>query len=493
MMIDSKNNILWNLFSNVLPLLAALIFFPLIIKEYGLDRFGLIGLVWALLGYFGLFDLGLSRALTQLVAEALGKGANLEEISELIHTGFTLTILLGIIGGLLFWLLTPWLVTYVLGVSPALIVEAEDSFFWVSLSIPLVIHSTAMRGVLEGMGYFKAASLIRMLLGTGSFVGPYIASQIGPSLVGVMLSIFVLRFIVWCLHIVYIRLNCKLEKGSFSLKLSWIRRLTEFGGWMTLSNVINPFLSYMDRFAISFTLGTATVAHYISSYDVITKLVVVPMAISGVLFPLFAKEWKLHPEKNAQRLMLGLQYTLILIVPPSLLLAFLAPELLEFWLNQDISTNGSLAAIWLLMGVMINCLAHLYFALVQGTGRADWTAKLHLAELFPYLLVLFVSLYFWGVTGAAFAWFLRALIDLLGLIFLCNKINSLYFKQTLPTVLISLITIFSIIFALFINSLFFRLLILLIILALYSFVVIKFFILKNNIKISLRKTNNFFN
>src|SRR5215472_2321213 len=65
-------NTLWNLAGSVAPMLVAAVCIPLLIKGLGTDRFGVLTLVWALIGYATLFDLGLGRALTQLVAAKLG-------------------------------------------------------------------------------------------------------------------------------------------------------------------------------------------------------------------------------------------------------------------------------------------------------------------------------------------------------------------------------------------------------------------------------------
>ncbi|MCI0403070.1 MAG: flippase, partial [Acidobacteria bacterium] len=47
---------------------------PPIIAGLGAERFGLLALAWAVLGYFNIFDLGLGRATTKFVAESLGRG-----------------------------------------------------------------------------------------------------------------------------------------------------------------------------------------------------------------------------------------------------------------------------------------------------------------------------------------------------------------------------------------------------------------------------------
>src|SRR5215471_7527755 len=78
-------NTLWNLFGNCAPILVAVFCIPILIRTLGKERFGVLTLAWALIGYASLFDLGLGRALTQLVARKLGAGDE-AEIPSLVWT-----------------------------------------------------------------------------------------------------------------------------------------------------------------------------------------------------------------------------------------------------------------------------------------------------------------------------------------------------------------------------------------------------------------------
>jgi O-antigen/teichoic acid export membrane protein len=64
-------NVVWNLIGGGAPMLVAVFCIPILAKGLGTDRFGVLALAWALIGYTSLFDLGLGRALTQLVAKKL--------------------------------------------------------------------------------------------------------------------------------------------------------------------------------------------------------------------------------------------------------------------------------------------------------------------------------------------------------------------------------------------------------------------------------------
>jgi hypothetical protein len=66
---------------------------------------------------------------------------------------------------------------------------------------------------------------------------------------------------------------------------------------------------------------------------------------------------------------------------------------------------------WLAAGVFLNSLAQVPLALVQGVGRPDLTAKLHLLELPLYVLGLWWLISTFGIVGAAIAWTLRVGLD----------------------------------------------------------------------------------
>src|SRR5260370_39762645 len=101
-------NVVWNLIGNGAPLIVAVFSIPILIRGLGKDRFGVLTLAWALIGYASLFDLGLGGALTQLVAKKLGAGEE-REIPSLAWTSLLLMLLLGLSGAAVVVLASPWL------------------------------------------------------------------------------------------------------------------------------------------------------------------------------------------------------------------------------------------------------------------------------------------------------------------------------------------------------------------------------------------------
>src|ERR1039458_8384378 len=102
-------NTFWNVVGQVLPVAAAILAVPLLIARLGQDRFGVLTMVWVVVCYSGLFDFGVGRALTALVAGALGSG-RAQEVPALVWTSLVLMFGLGVVGGGVILLASPWFV-----------------------------------------------------------------------------------------------------------------------------------------------------------------------------------------------------------------------------------------------------------------------------------------------------------------------------------------------------------------------------------------------
>ena len=100
-------NTIYNLIGLGAPLLAALVSIPMLIAALGTDRFGLLILIWAVVSYFGLFDLGLGRALTQQLAVVFA-GEEYERVGPLVATASLLMAVLGVISGVLLVTASVW-------------------------------------------------------------------------------------------------------------------------------------------------------------------------------------------------------------------------------------------------------------------------------------------------------------------------------------------------------------------------------------------------
>lgn len=94
----------------------------------------------------------------------------------------------------------------------------------------------------------------------------------------------------------------------------------------------------------------------------------------------------------------------------------------------------------ILAGLWLNCLAYIPFGFLQAQGRPDLVAKLHLLELAPFVLILWLLLMLGGIQGAAIAWSLRVAVDALLLFYVAGLLKDLFHRIALPTSLVLIST-----------------------------------------------------
>ncbi|MHB1391445.1 MAG: oligosaccharide flippase family protein, partial [Thermoleophilia bacterium] len=205
-----------------------------------------------------------------------------------------------------------------------------------------------------------------------------------------------------------------------------IRSLIHFGSWMTVSNLISPFMLKVDRFMIGALMSVTAVAYYATPYEMVTKLWVLPTAIVGVLFPAFAASFLRDKERMIMLFNKGVKYVLIALFPLTLLIIALAREGLGVWLGPEFADQSTRVLQLLAVGVFFNSLAQIPFGLVQGAGRPDITGKLHMVELPLYLASLWLAVRVSGIEGVAMVWLARAVVDLLFLFWISRR---LYYSE----------------------------------------------------------------
>lgn len=410
-------NAILNLAGHATPLLAALFLVPALVARLDAGRFGFLSLAWILVGYFSLFDLGLGRALSRLMAER-SAAARTAQLPELSRTALTLTLALGaVVGALLFAAAGP-VCTRLLNLPAGMQGEAVTALRILALCLPLVTLTAALRGLLEGGHRFGWVNAMRIPLGVLTFAAPLVAAIVAPGLVALAVSLALVRLIALAAHWA---VCARLYPGLTAIGIPTLgaaREMLGFGAWLSVSNIVGPLLVYLDRFVIGAMLAVSAVAYYTAPYEVITRLWLVPAALAGVLFPAFAASDR---ALLLARYRMGIKAVLAAIFPLAVGGALFAAQWLEAWLGAEYANQGAWAAKLLCIGVLLNCLAYLPFTLLQARGRADLVAKTHLAELPAYLLLLAVAVPAYGIGGAALAWALRCAGDAATLFWLAHR------------------------------------------------------------------------
>lgn len=367
-------------------------------------------LVWVVIGYFSLFDLGLGRSLTKAVSDKLATQA-VEDIPPLFWTTLIIMLILGLLGGTILAVSATWLTESFLKIPVTLRRETIQTLWVLSAGIPIVILTTALRGVMEAQQKFMGISALRFALGIFIYVAPLAVLIYTNDLVMITAVLLAGRVVFTVAHFILCVRSMPLLLAQVRFSHRVVRPLLSMGGWITVSNVLGPIMANLDRFFVGAIVSIAAVAYYATPFEMVTKVLLVPSALAGVLFPAFAAGFQQQLDRTRGLFIRGGKYVIFSVYPLILIIVAYAPEGLRFWLGREFSINSYTVLQWLAIGIFVNSLAQIPFAFLQAIGRADLTAKVHLIEIPAYLILFFGLTYTFGITGTAMAWTLRAMID----------------------------------------------------------------------------------
>ena len=402
-----KRNTLWNLAGSTVPLVAGAALIPYTLGRLGNEAFGVLTLIWGLIGYFSLFDLGVGRALTYQLSQlsAAGRAA---EIGPTLRAGMVLTLAAGLLGAGVVWVLAPGLAQHWLKISPALQHDSMQAFLIAALGVLPTTLASGLRGALEGLDRFSASNISRIALGLWMFIVPAWSVYIhGPDLWVITFYLVLGR----CLVVLGMGLQLRSElfsKGA-ALEKRHLGGLWNYGFWITVTGVVGPLMVYGDRFFVSAAVGAEQLPLYAIPQEGLLRLLLIPMALTGALLPRLAA---MGQQEAASSYRQSYRRVMLSMLGVCLLAAALAYPVLAVWLSAEFARAALPVVLVLCAGVWINSMALLPYTLLHARGNPRLTAIFHLVELLFYFFLLWFLSSWLGLLGAALAWAARVLLDL---------------------------------------------------------------------------------
>ncbi|WP_231624590.1 flippase [Limnohabitans sp. 63ED37-2] len=405
-----------------MPLLVAAVTVPALLDTLDKEKFGLLALAWGLIGYAGALDLGLGRALTQMVASLRGE-RRLVEIPDTLATASRITFVIGLIAGTLIALFALLGGASMIRTESTPEAEIQFAIFLLAIALPAQAMSATYKGLNEAFMNFKGISYLRAVLGIINFAGPYAVSFFTTQLHWLVSSLVISRIISLVIY-KHLAAHCLQREPETQQPASYSPRIAKnlftFGGWVTVSSVISPIMVQSDRFFIAAMISAAAVTTYVLPYEVVVQSLVLVGAISTVMFPGLSKLMQEKPDQWRAYFRKWLLRVAAIMMFVCVFLALFLPIIFKLWLGENMDYESLIIGRILCIGVFLNSIGSMYYSAVQAKGRADLTAKIHIFELPVYSLALIMLAVHYGLKGVACAWSGRMLVDLI-LLYYCNR------------------------------------------------------------------------
>lgn len=409
----------WNLAGQIVPLLVGLAVLPLLIATLGLDRYGFLTLVWVLVGYASIFDFGIGRVLIRVVALRLSRG-DTPGAHHVARVGLSFLGVFGLVIGAAFALASTWLVDHVFTLPPALRDEALGAMLLLAASLPFVMLTSGYTGVLTAHQQFRGMNILRALMGVASYLGPLLVALWINRLDALVAFTLFMRVLGTLAHVLLARHGCGFRFRLLVPDRASTRELLALGGWISVSNLVSPMLSYLDRLLLGALVPVRLVAFYATPFDLVSKATILPGALTGALFPSVAA---LVPGSDAARrtMVRTARLLFVTVVPIAFGFIAVAHAGLRLWLGDEFAEKAAPVMQVLALSFLMNMLAQAPAMLIQAAGQPRVMALLHLAELPFFVGVLYALTLHWGIVGTALAALLRNGLDALAVLMLARR------------------------------------------------------------------------
>jgi O-antigen/teichoic acid export membrane protein len=395
-------NTVFNLLGQILPMLVGVVTIPYIIKGLGTDGYGILSIAYMVLGYFGIFDLGLSRATVKFVAEHLSPD-QIHKVPELVWTSLFLLISLGCAGGVLLAAFVPVAVTHWFKMPPSFIGQARISLYILAASMPIMLSNDALRGVLEAAQRFDLVNYVKV---PGSILFYLLAALAIPFGLHVPGIVFLLVLVRLSTSFAYLSLCFRVFPGLKSriyFSRTAMRPLATFGGWIMVSNITGPIFGWIERFMIASFLSVGMLTYYSVPFDLVSKIVIFPASIAPALFPYFSYHGSRSGNAVSDVTSRALKYLLLVMTPGTAIFVFFGRNILQLWMGTEFASHSTVVLQITAVAFFLNAFAFVPYTSVQALGRPDLKAILDICALPLYAVTSWWLMRRTGINGAALA------------------------------------------------------------------------------------------
>lgn len=395
-------NVLWNWTGVAVQMFAGLIVSPYIIRKLGSEQYGIWALVFSMMGYYSLMDLGFRSAVVRFTAHYRARGEN-HKVNEVINTAF---FYFSIISVVLF------------GVTLALWKRAggffrisEDlrpEFSWlvlvVGISLSVGMNLSVFSGAVEGFQRFDVSNRIRVVVFGLRAVGWFVLLAAGYGLVqmGVWTLLanlaFFSAYFVWFRHIFP-----ELRFSRQLVTMSMFKQTAGYGAHTLLATLATRSLDQTPSLLIAYFRSAAEVGFYnfplrLLQYaaEAVSNVGIVAAPQSAAL----AARGQLDTVAN-----LGIyanRYCLSLYMPLAIFLPIYGGELFALWLKPDFAAESAPLLPVLAVGFALTQAAQFCSSsILFGLAKQQLYAYALLAEATASAAILVLTIPQHGILGAA--------------------------------------------------------------------------------------------
>lgn len=392
--------------------LVSMLLIPFILAKLGAEAYGLWALLFSVLGFFGLLDMGFATAVVKYVAETRGSG-NVELRNRILSSVTLVYFILATLAAIAMVVLASRF-SEVFAI-PSSQKENLVAVLWllalraVILNLPLSIF----RGLLFGeqrIYLINAVSIFSNVLYAGLV---WWTLEQGGGLLALAWSSLIAMLLEHFLYVILSFLTVPKVRLSWHLvDMAVLRQVASFSGYQLMTDISSLVLLQVDLLLVQWFLGLESVALYAVALRISTHVFYLSKQFVNVLSPLVAEYKGKGRERPIRELLIkGTRVALVPGVIIFLCAQVFADQAIAFWVGSSFLLSAQVLRL-LLFAVMLG-LPYLVAANVLAmTGRHRFTAWTSMASVLANIAFSVLLVKPMGLLGIAWGTVLaRLLVD----------------------------------------------------------------------------------
>lgn len=392
-------NSTWNYAGALFGVVAALVATPLQLYALGLERYGVLAILSAILAPMGAFNAGVTQSTVRYVASHSAAG-DLSAARESIDASLLVNLLIGLCGAAVCWISAPYLLQDTFKIDPLLLPDARRALQFMGVLWLLMQVSGNFRGVLEGFRDQR-----RVVLGDMAAIFLTTVLSTALALVTRELSWFVLGQIsaVALMTAFWWWQAYRMLGQPFHPWRAGRRKILEvyqYSIWQVLNAIATIAAGVADRFYIGIFMSTTT----LGAYNVAVR-------VQSVMRPLFASaNQALFPSASAAASQEGVSERLV--VQTTWYVAFLGglvfagaavfgPAFLDLWVGSEIAARAGLALRIFLITLLFEIPSATCASYLNAHARTKLTGLNSMACSLVTIACMIPLGQIWGINGVA--------------------------------------------------------------------------------------------
>ncbi|HCC47242.1 MAG TPA: hypothetical protein DEQ38_03870 [Elusimicrobia bacterium] len=395
-------NTLYNTAGYIWRSLLNILITPYIVLRLGNEQFGIWALVFAVVGYFYLIDMGIGSAYAKFIAECYAKNEH-KKLNEIVATGLVFNIAVSSVVVLLTAVSGKWVIG-ILKIPQAYHGEAVFALLGAVVVFSLSQVSGVFSSVVIGLQRMDLGNKISIAVSIANTAGTILVLESGFGIRGLVVN-FAITALLTGLSNLYatVKLLPSFSIGVSEISFETFKMLFSYGIKIQASNISSLMNLQTQKVFLGYFMNMSAVTFYELGSKVSNTARSLPMLLFSAVTPASSELYSQSDTGRLNKLYLkGSKYLYSITIPMAVFLFFDAGLIMTSWMGKGYESS-TLVIQFLVTGYFFNLLTGLATSMARGTGDVVYEMKssiLILALNIPLSIILINKI---GLMGALIA------------------------------------------------------------------------------------------